>query len=149
MSLSITPDVTSVVMCFVVAVIYSVISGLWGVMATDFFQFIFAMTGSVTLMVVVFVVAGGASELRDKSFQAVADGRVRNAVAVDRQRVDHDAVVSVLRDSLSDEGGALSKDQRREVAEATFDQFVGFGADRSAQHRRGAVPLERRGADGG
>ncbi len=35
--------------CVVVTLIYSVLSGLWGVVMTDFIQFIIAMVGSVTL----------------------------------------------------------------------------------------------------
>ncbi len=40
---------TAVLICLGITVVYSGLSGLWGVVVTDFFQFIIAMTGSVAL----------------------------------------------------------------------------------------------------
>jgi len=50
---------TAVMICFFFTVAYSAISGLWGVMVTDFFQFILAMSMSVTLAVLAVNSVGG------------------------------------------------------------------------------------------
>lgn len=42
-------EMTAVFVSLAITAIYSAISGLWGVVVTDFFQFIFAMTGSIVL----------------------------------------------------------------------------------------------------
>ncbi|MEW5743336.1 MAG: sodium:solute symporter family protein [Myxococcota bacterium] len=44
---------------FVLTVAYSVVSGLWGVVTTDFFQFLLAMVGSIVLAVVAVDAVGG------------------------------------------------------------------------------------------
>ena len=48
---------------FVITAFYSTISGLWGVIVTDFFQFIFAMTGCIALAVFALNAVGGMSGL--------------------------------------------------------------------------------------
>src|SRR4051812_44381835 len=40
---------TAVLACLAITGIYSALSGLWGVVVTDFFQFVFAMTGTTAL----------------------------------------------------------------------------------------------------
>jgi Na+/proline symporter len=45
---------------------YSVLSGFWGVVMTDFIQFIIAMAGSVTLAVVAITRVGGVTVLKDR-----------------------------------------------------------------------------------
>src|SRR5690606_24815031 len=42
-------EMTAVFISLAVTGVYSALSGLWGVVATDFFQFIFAMVGTVAL----------------------------------------------------------------------------------------------------
>ncbi len=42
-------ELTAVFVSLAITGVYSAISGLWGVVVTDFFQFIFAMTGSIAL----------------------------------------------------------------------------------------------------
>ena len=42
-------ELTAVFVSLAITGLYSAISGLWGVVVTDFFQFIFAMTGSIAL----------------------------------------------------------------------------------------------------
>ena len=44
--------IIAVVICMLVVGVYSAISGLWGVVITDFFQFIMAMAGCIVLAVV-------------------------------------------------------------------------------------------------
>jgi Na+/proline symporter len=48
---------------FVITAFYSTISGLWGVIVTDFFQFIFAMIGCIALAVFALNAVGGMSGL--------------------------------------------------------------------------------------
>lgn len=47
----------------VLTVIYTVLSGLWGVIMTDFVQFFFAMGGSIALAAMVLIKMGGPSEM--------------------------------------------------------------------------------------
>jgi len=49
--------------CSALALLYSEVAGLWGVVATDFVQFFFALTGSVVLMLTVIDAQGGLSAL--------------------------------------------------------------------------------------
>lgn len=51
--------VFSVAILVVLTLAYTVLSGYWGVVVTDFFQFLLAMLGAVFLMVVVFYRMGG------------------------------------------------------------------------------------------
>jgi len=45
---------------------YSVLSGFWGVVMTDFIQFIIAMAGSITLAAIAMVRVGGVTVLKEK-----------------------------------------------------------------------------------
>ena len=88
---------TGILICFGVAAAYTTVAGLWGVMATDFFQFFFAMTATVILMAVVLGVAGGPTEMVEQANQAVRSGIVQNRAAVDRQVLkEHDLTKSLL-----------------------------------------------------
>ena len=49
---------------FVITMFYSVLSGLWGVVVTDFIQFIIAMGGSITLAIYAVNRVGGIDELK-------------------------------------------------------------------------------------
>ncbi|MFQ5708965.1 MAG: sodium:solute symporter family protein [bacterium] len=51
--------VFTLVMCGILAVIYTVASGLWGVVVTDLFQFATGLTGSIVLAAIVLVNLGG------------------------------------------------------------------------------------------
>lgn len=75
---------TGIILCLGVAAIYSAISGLWGVVATDLFQFCLAMLGTILLMVIVFMLAGSPTQLVQKAHQAVQDNQVRNRPALQR-----------------------------------------------------------------
>ncbi len=75
---------TGILLCLAVAAFYSAISGLWGVIATDFFQFAFAMVGIYVFMAIVFVLGGGPSNLIDQARDAVAQGKVHNRLALER-----------------------------------------------------------------
>src|SRR5690606_34255610 len=53
------PELTALLVCFFLAASYSVLSGLWGVVVTDFFQFALAMAGSIILAVFAVNAVGG------------------------------------------------------------------------------------------
>jgi SSS family solute:Na+ symporter len=60
-SLYMDPTVMLLGILIVVALTYTMLSGLWGVVITDFIQFIIAMTGSVALAVIILGKLGGVS----------------------------------------------------------------------------------------
>ncbi|HNT34135.1 MAG TPA: hypothetical protein PKH07_03975, partial [bacterium] len=80
--------VTGILLCFGVAVFYSAVAGLWGVLATDFFQFLFAMLGSITFMIVLLVICGGPTGMVFKAKMTVSEGKVVNKRAEPRDRTD-------------------------------------------------------------
>ena len=56
----------AIVCCITIALVYSVMSGYWGVVVTDLVQFILAMAGSIILAVVAVRHAGGMESLLTK-----------------------------------------------------------------------------------
>jgi len=64
--MGISAEVWVVIALLMVAVGYTVLSGLWGVVMTDLLQFVFAMGGSIYLAVVSFIRVGGIDGLKDK-----------------------------------------------------------------------------------
>ena len=62
--------VFAVTVLVIITLIYTVLSGIWGAVVTDFFQFIWAMLGCIILAVIVVIKAGGPLELAQKSFEA-------------------------------------------------------------------------------
>jgi len=58
-------EVAVVLTLFLIAVSYTVLSGLWGVVMTDFLQFAFAMGGSIYLAVTAYSRVGGISGIRE------------------------------------------------------------------------------------
>ena len=81
---------TGILVCLSVAAIYSSLSGLWGVLATDVFQFVLAMTGTILLMCICYHVAGGASSLVEQAQTAVRQGIVINGPVADRTEAPDD-----------------------------------------------------------
>ncbi len=59
-------QVFTVLTLFIIAVAYTVMSGLWGVVFTDLLQFILAMGGSVYLAVAAFIRIGGLEEIKTR-----------------------------------------------------------------------------------
>ncbi|MDH4043726.1 MAG: Na+:solute symporter [Gemmatimonadota bacterium] len=53
-----------ILVCLVVAVVYTVLSGFWGVVVTDFVQFLLAMAGAITLAVIAVGEVGGMAALK-------------------------------------------------------------------------------------
>lgn len=70
---------TGIVLCFGVAALYSSVSGLWGVLATDVFQFVLAMAGSFVLMACVLMQTGGPGAMLEGARANVESGVVVNA----------------------------------------------------------------------
>ena len=92
----ISPKVVGIVVCLTSATLYSAVSGIWGVMATDVFQFILAMTGSLVLMVVAFMIAGGPKAMVVQAEEAVREGLVVNRVAENRSEITLERLRTVL-----------------------------------------------------
>jgi len=61
--------------CVTLALSYTVASGLWGVVATDFMQFIVGMVGSITLAAIIIYKLGGPAEMAGK-IAALSDAPV-------------------------------------------------------------------------
>jgi Na+/proline symporter len=59
----------SISFCVVISLVYTVLSGLWGVVATDLFQFVLAMAGSIVLALFSLERVGGIAELKVKVAQ--------------------------------------------------------------------------------
>ncbi|MDH5590979.1 MAG: sodium:proline symporter, partial [Gemmatimonadota bacterium] len=55
------PEVTALMVCFVLAAAYSTLAGIWGVVVTDLFQFVLAVAGAVILAVFAVAAVGGIS----------------------------------------------------------------------------------------
>lgn len=62
----INTKIASVMFCFILTLVYTCLSGLTGVMITDFFQFILAMAGAILLAIVAVREVGGISSLLAK-----------------------------------------------------------------------------------
>jgi len=60
------PKIQAIIISLVIAVVYSVLSGFWGVVITDMLQFVVAMVGSIALAVISVRHVGGISALKSK-----------------------------------------------------------------------------------
>ncbi len=67
----------SIGICVVIALVYSVLSGFWGVVVTDLIQFIIAMGGAITLAIYSLNAVGGMTELK---LQLTSTGNVSDSV---------------------------------------------------------------------
>jgi len=63
---TIDPEVAVILALFVLTVFYTILSGLWGVVATDVVQFCIAMAGSIYLAVAAWNKVGGLDKLEQK-----------------------------------------------------------------------------------
>ncbi len=82
--------VTGILLCLGIAALYSTFSGLWGVMATDFFQFTLAMTGTIVLMAISFAVVGGPKAMIEKATASVESGGVHNRADTETEAPEPD-----------------------------------------------------------
>lgn len=115
------PKLTGIFLCFGVTAMYSALSGLWGVMATDFFQFIFAMSGSVVLMVAVLLQVGGPTKMVEEARGAAERGSVVNRAMVPRGVVEKKSFLAGLQD------GVIDKIRADRDASATLEGLIGAG----------------------
>ncbi|RJP56863.1 MAG: hypothetical protein C4541_11295 [Candidatus Auribacter fodinae] len=76
--LAIDEKLFGIILCVSTTVGYCTFSGLWGVVAADFFQFICAMAGCIILAVVVLLEAGGPGPMVQKAVEAINSGIVDN-----------------------------------------------------------------------
>lgn len=76
--LAVDEKLFGVILCVVSTVAYCTFSGLWGVVAADFFQFLCAMAGCIILAVIVLLEAGGPGQMVQKAVEAVNSGVVDN-----------------------------------------------------------------------
>ena len=67
---------TAVWLCVLIALVYAILSGFWGVVVTDLVQFIIAMFGSITLAVIALNHIGGMETLLDKLSQLMGTDAV-------------------------------------------------------------------------
>jgi len=109
----------AIILCLLIAAGYTMISGLWGVIATDFFQFTFAMTGTVILMIVVMVVAGGPKQMVLEANQAVKEGRVQNRAPTNREVLIAAKLQTALGQTIADR--AVPPRVSKEVTELLVD----------------------------
>ena len=103
----------------VIAVVYSLLSGFWGVVITDLVQFVIAMVGSVLLAWVALNHVGGPSGLMDKLDQQLAE----NHSQLERQAEELSAAAETAEDpeSLAAELSQVQQRQQqlpRDAAEA-------------------------------
>lgn len=87
------PKIISTWTLVFIAIIYIFFSGLWGVIATDFFQFILAMAGCIILAGIVIVKAGGPGALVVK---AVAAAKAANAMPLQSRVIDSSQLVNIF-----------------------------------------------------
>jgi len=67
---------TAVWICVFIALVYSILSGFWGVVVTDLVQFIIAMAGSIILAIIAVDAVGGMSVLLEKLSALTSSGVV-------------------------------------------------------------------------
>lgn len=57
---------SAILFCMAITALYSSLSGYWGVLVTDFFQYIIALAGAILLAIVAVQAAGGLSNIVDQ-----------------------------------------------------------------------------------
>ncbi len=63
LGLAIDPKWQAILICMAIAFTYSVLSGFWGVVVTDFVQFIIAMVGTILLAIIATAKSGGMEQI--------------------------------------------------------------------------------------
>ncbi len=76
------PKHWAVMICILITVSYSAISGLWGVVVTDFFQFILAMGMAVLLAILAVNSAGGLGAIMEKLPQIYGADKAASMVSI-------------------------------------------------------------------
>jgi len=76
------PKQWAVMICILITVSYSSISGLWGVMVTDFFQFFLAIGMAILLAIISVNAVGGFDVIMDKLPQIYGSGRAASMTSI-------------------------------------------------------------------
>lgn len=76
------PKHWAVMICILITVSYSAISGLWGVVVTDFFQFILAMGMAVLLAILAVNSVGGLGAIMEKLSQIYGANKAASMVSI-------------------------------------------------------------------
>jgi Na+/proline symporter len=120
-----------IIVCLVVAVVYTVLSGFWGVVMTDFVQFTLAMIGAVALAVIAVADIGGIGELKLKlasQFGELTDGIlsfVPDSSGASLPLITFVALIGVNWWATRDAGGTAYMVQRMLAAKNEEHSFLG------------------------
>ncbi|MDZ7400904.1 MAG: Na+:solute symporter [candidate division KSB1 bacterium] len=76
------PKIWAVMICILITGAYCSVSGLWGVMATDFFQFFFAMGMAIVLAVVSVQAVGGMTAILNKLPELYGPDRASSMISI-------------------------------------------------------------------
>jgi Na+/proline symporter len=120
-----------ILVCLLVAVVYTVLSGFWGVVMTDFVQFLLAMAGSITLAVIALSDIGGIGELKlrlSEQYGELADGYLSffpDMSSASLPLVTFVALIGVNWWATRDAGGTSYMVQRMLAARDERHSFLG------------------------
>jgi Na+/proline symporter len=120
-----------ILVCLVVAVAYTVLSGFWGVVMTDFVQFLLAMTGAIALAVIAVGDIGGIGELKlrlTEQYGDLTDGYLSflpNASGTSLPMITFVALLGVNWWATRDVGGTSYMVQRMLAAKDENHSFLG------------------------
>jgi Na+/proline symporter len=121
----------AIVVCLVVAVVYTVLSGFWGVVVTDLVQLALAMTGAIALAVVAIGEIGGVGELKLRlaaQYGDLSDGImsfVPDASGASLPLITFVALMGVNWWATRDAGGTAYMVQRMLAAKNEEHSFLG------------------------
>jgi Na+/proline symporter len=120
-----------IVVCLVVAVAYTVLSGFWGVVVTDLVQFALAMLGAIALAVIAVADIGGIGELKLRLVQQYGEradsilGFVPSMDGGSLPLVSFVALIGVNWWATRDAGGTSYMVQRMLAAKDETHSFLG------------------------
>ncbi len=120
-----------IIVCLVVAVVYTVLSGFWGVVMTDFVQFLLAMAGAIALAVIALSDIGGIAELKlrlAEQYGDLADGYLSffpDMSSSSLPLVTFVALIGVNWWATRDAGGTAYMVQRMLAAKDERHSFLG------------------------
>ena len=120
-----------ILVCLFVAVVYTVLSGFWGVVMTDFVQFLLAMAGAIALAVIALSDIGGIAELKlrlAEQYGDLADGYLSffpDMSSASLPLVTFVALIGVNWWATRDAGGTAYMVQRMLAAKDERHSFLG------------------------
>ena len=121
----------AILVCLVVAVLYTVLSGFWGVVMTDFVQFLLAMIGAIALAVIAVVDIGGIAELKTQLTAQYGDltsgylSFLPNSSGASLPLITFVALIGVNWWATRDAGGTSYMVQRMLAAKDENHSFLG------------------------